>query len=237
MPWNPPFFTDDNRFLKYDPDAVPDDAPVWMKRSGMVLPNPDGQFIVDGEVAYIQPQQVDGLDFLGAKAEDILSLSKHHAEEPYYLVAEGKVQGDETEEIEPAQLTKEEQETTYVRQVVNSPWTQKLYFYIPEELKPEIAACGFQPTAEQLYLEGQGMAEGYILKLEFNEDVNESIIIKFTYNGANTVVVTKAEGQKSFVRNKSAQILEQTGSYLTVKVNHGGESGPNGEQWQAFIKQ
>jgi len=122
-------------------------------------------------------------------------------------VAEGKVQGDETEEIEPAQLTKEEQETTYVRQVVNSPWNQKLYFYIPEELKPKIAACGFQPTAEQLYLEGQGMAEGYVLKLEINEDVNESIIIKFIYNGANPVVVTKAEGQKSFVHDKSVQIL------------------------------
>ncbi len=245
-PWAPPFFTDDNRVLKYDPDAVPADAPIWMKRSGMVPANPNGLFIVDGEVAYIEPIQANGLSILGAKAEDVLHLSKHHAEELFYLVAEGTVRGDEIEEIDPSQLTKEEQETIYVRQIVNSPWNQKLYFYIPQALKPEIAECGYQPTAEQVYLEGEGMAEGYVLKLGFNEDVSESMIIKLPYNGANPVIVTKTEGRSSFVRDKSAQILGQTGGYVIAKVNHAGEFaavntqyllGPNGEQWEPFMKQ
>ncbi len=161
-------------------------------------------------------------------------------------MAEGTVKGEEIEEVNPDQLTPEEQETVYSRQVVNSPWNQKLYFYIPEELKSELAECGFQPTAEQIYLEGQGMAEGYVLKLGFNEEVSESMIIKLIYNGANPVIVTKTEGKNSFVRDKSAKILAQSGSYVTVKVNHPGEFaavstqyllGPNGEQWEAFMKQ
>jgi len=163
----------------------------------------------------------------------------------FYMVAEGSVKGEEIDEIDPALLTPEERETTYVRQVVNSPWSQKLYFYIPAHLKPEIAECGFQPSAEPLYLEGEGMAEGYVLKLGFNEDVHESMIIKLPYNGANPIIVTKTAGKTSFVRDKSAKILEQTGAYVTVKVNHAGEFaavntqfllGPNGEQWQPFMK-
>ena len=245
-PWAPPFFTDENRVLKYDPDAVPDDAPIWMKRSGMVPANPNGLFIVDGEVAYIEPIQANGLSILGAKAEDVLHLSKHHAEELFYMVAEGTVRGDEIEEIDPSQLTQEEQETIYVRQVVNSPWNQKLYFYIPEEVKPEIAECGYQPTAEAVYLQGQGMAEGYVLKLGFNEEVNESMIVKLPYNGANPTIVTKTEGKDGFVKDNSAQILNHTGGYVTVKVNHAGEfaavntqflTAPNAEQWEAFTKQ
>ena len=244
-PWAPPFFADQYKLLRYAPDEVPADAPIWMKRAGMVLNNPNGYFVVDGEVDYIQPMQANGLSVLGAKEEDILHLSKHHAEELFYMVAEGTVKGDEIEEIDPGKLTPEERETTYVRQVVNSPWNQKLYFYIPQQLKPEIAECGFQPTQEQLYLEGEGMAEGYVLKLGFNEDVSESMIIKLPYSGANPVIVTKTAGRSSFVRDKSAQVLDQTGGYVTVKVNHAGEFaainsqfllGPNGEQWQPFLK-
>jgi len=244
-PWAPPFFTEENRLLRYAPDEVPADAPIWMKRAGMVLNNPNGLFVVDGEVAYIQPIQADGLSVLGAKEEDILKLSKHHAEELFYMVAEGTVKGDEIEDIDAAVLTPEEREMEYVRQVVNSPWNQKLYFYIPKELKPEIAECGFQPSAEPLYLEGEGMAEGYVLKLGFNEDVSESMIIRLPYNGPNPVIVTKTAGKTSFERDKSAQILDQTGGYVTVKVNHAGEFaavntqfllGPNGEQWQPFLK-
>jgi len=162
------------------------------------------------------------------------------------MVAEGTVRGDEIEDVDTSKLTQEELETEYAKQVVNSPWNQKIYFYIPEELKPEIAECGFQPTAEQIYLDNEGLAEGYILKLGFNEDVNESMIIRLPYTGANPVIVTKTEGQKGFVQDKGAQILGQTGGYVTVKVNHAGEfaavntqflTAPNGEQWEAFMKQ
>ncbi len=245
VPWAPPWFTEENRMLRYDPESVPEDAPIWMKRSGMVLANPDGLFVVDGEVAYIEPVSADGTEFLGARADSVLELSKHHAEELFYMVADGTVRGDEIEDVDTSQLTQEELETTYVRQVVNSPWNQKLYFYIPEQLKPEIAECGFQPSAEELYLEGEGMAEGYVLKLGFNEDVNETMLIRLPYSGANPVIVTKSEGRQGFIRDKSAQILDQTGGYVTVKVDHAGEFaavntqyllGPNGEQWEPFMK-
>lgn len=246
VPWAPPFFTEDNRVLKYDPEAVPEDAPIWMKRSGMVPANPDGLFIVDGEVAYIGPIQANNLSILGAPARDVLSLSKHHAEELFYMVAEGTIRGDEIEEIDPSMLTQEERETEYARQVVNSPWNQKLYFYIPEELKSEIAECGFQPQAEQLYLDGKGLAEGYVLRLGFNEDVYESMIIKLPYTGVNPTVVTKIPGDTSFRSDSTARILGQTGVYLTVKVNHAGEFSavntqyllaPDREQWEAFMKE
>ncbi|MGQ9500418.1 MAG: hypothetical protein ACUVQ6_08835 [Dissulfurimicrobium sp.] len=43
--------------MKYDP------------AKGTIPANPNGLFIVDGEVAYIQPQQANNLSFLGAKAQ------------------------------------------------------------------------------------------------------------------------------------------------------------------------
>ncbi|NPA94889.1 MAG: hypothetical protein GXO58_05620 [Thermodesulfobacteria bacterium] len=246
LPWAPPWFTEENRLLRYEPESVPEDAPIWMKRAGMVLNNPDGFFVVDGEVAYIQPMHIDAMDFLGASEESILELSKHHAEELFYMVAEGTIQGHEIEEIDQSLLTDEEREMTYVRQVVNSPWNQKLYFYIPEELKPEIAECGFQPSAEEIYLEGKGMAHGYVLKLGFNEEVEEPVIIKLPYAGADPTIVTKTEEKGGFSKDPEAVILGQSGGFITVKVNHSGEfaavdtnylTAPNAEQWETFMKQ
>ena len=247
LPWAPPWFSEDGRFLRYEPENVPEDAPIWMKRAGMVLNNPEGYFVVDGEVAYIKPIKANNLSILGAKAEDVLKLSKHHAEELFYMVAEGHVRGDEIEEIEPALLTPEERETDFVRQVVASPWNQKLYFYIPAEIKPHLAECGFQPTAEEIYIHNKGLAEAYVAKIGFaeHEGGEESMIIKLPYSGVEPVIVTMKPGQTSFRKDKSAVILSQTSGYVTVKVNHPGEfaavngnmfKGVNVDLWKAFIK-
>ncbi len=247
VPWAPPWFNDQGRFLKYAPENVPADAPIWMKRSGMVLNNPNGYFVVDGEVNYIKPIQADGLAVLGAEAKDVLELSKHHAEELFYIVAEGTVKGGEIEGIDTSKLSKEEQNMEFVRQVVTSPWNQKLYFYIPAELKPEIEECGYQPASEKIYLDNKGMAEGFVAKVGFAEGkgVGEPIIIRLPYSGANPTIVTMVPGDVSFRPDSSAQILGMTSGYVTVKVNHPGEfaavdtdllTAPNAEQWQAWMK-
>ncbi len=245
IPWAPPFFTDDNRFLKYDPEAVPKDAPPWEKSSGMVPANPNGLFIVDRDVDYIRPINADNLRVIGARARDVLAASKEDAEELFYMVAEGTVKGDEIKEIDPSMLTQKERETEYVRQVVDSPWNQKIYFYIPEELKPEISECGFQPQKEQLYLDQKGLVEGYVLKLGFNEDVHESMIIKLPYYGIHPTIVSRTSDKAFFRPDHAAHILGQKGAYLIVKVNHAGEFSavdtgnlisPNWEEWKAFMK-
>ncbi len=247
LPWAPPWFSEEGRFLRYDPQSVPDDAPIWMKRAGMVLNNPDGYFVVDGEVAYIEPIQANNMAVLGAKAKDVLELSRHHAEELFYMVAEGSVKGSEIEEINPALLTPEEREMEFARQVVTSPWNQKLYFYIPLELKSHLAECGFQPTAEEIYIHNQGLAEAYVAKIGFaeHEGSNEPMIIKLPYTGAEPTIVSMKSGQTSFRRDKSAKILNQTSGYVTVVVDHPGEyaavnanlfKGVNIDLWKAFIK-
>ena len=249
LPWAPPWFTDEARLLKYDPENVPADAPIWMKRAGMVLNNPNGYFVVDGEVDYIKPIQANGMAVLGASASEVLELSKHHAEELFYMVAEGTVKGSEIEEIDTSKLTEEEKNMEFARQVVTSPWNQKLYFYIPAELKEtgEVEECGFQPSAEKIYLDNKGMAEGFVAKVGFakGKGVGEPIIIKLPYSGANPTIVTMVPGDVSFRPDSSAQILSMTSGYVTVKVNHPGEfaavdmdllTAPNGEQWQAWMK-
>ncbi len=246
LPWAPPWFNEEGRILKYDPENVPEDAPIWMKRAGMVMNNPNGYFVVDGEVAYIKPIQANGMAVLGARAEEVLHLSKHHAEELFYMVAEGSVKGAEIDEIDTSKLTEAEKNMEFVRQVVTSPWNQKLYFYIPEELKHHIAECGFQPTAEKIYLYNQGMAEGFVAKIGFAEEVgSEPMIIKLPYFGANPTIVTMVPGDTAFRPDSSAVILNQTSGYVTVKVYHPGEFAavdaqlltfPNAEQWEAWLK-
>jgi len=247
LPWAPPWFSEEGRFLRYDPQNVPENAPIWMKRAGMVLNNPDGYFVVDGEVAYIEPIQANNMAVLGARAKDVLELSRHHAEELFYMVAEGNVKGREIEEINPAHLTPQQQEMEFARQVVTSPWNQKLYFYIPHELKPHLAECGFQPTSEEIYIHNQGLAEAYVAKIGFTEEEasGEPMIIKLPYSGAEPTIVTMKPGQTSFRQDKSAKILNQTSGYVTVMVDHPGEfaavnanlfKGVNIDLWKAFLR-
>ncbi len=247
LPWAPPFFQEQYRLLKWEPESVPEDAPIWMKRSGMIM-NPELEkplFVVDPEVYYIEPIQANGLSILGASAHEVLHLSKHHAEELYYIVAEGTILGHEIPGIDLNKLTQEELEREYAQQVVNTPWNQKLYFYIPAEMKNEIAECGFIPTKEKFYVDGQGDNQGYIVKLGFNGPVHESVIIRLPFDGANPQIVTKSPGDQFFKRDYSAEIIGVDGGFVTVKVHHAGEFAavdagdyeiPNLHLWDAFLK-
>ena len=245
LPWAPPWFTEDNRFLRYAPDEVPDGAPVWMKRAGMVMNNPDGLFVVDGEVAYVEPITANNMSILGAKAEDVLKLSKHHAEELFYMVAEGSVKGEEIEGIDHSLLSQEELETTYVRQVVNGPWDQVVHFYVPEQMKSEIAEMGFMPQEELIYVNGAGMFPAYVAKVGINGGMHESCIIRLPFSGAEASIVSMAPGQTSYRFDNDAVVLGHSSSYIYVKVDHDGEyaaversaaTGVNAELWEAFIQ-
>ncbi len=249
LPWAPPWFSEANRLLKYDPSKVTADAPIWMKRSGMILNNANGYFIVDGEVAYITPITANNVSVLGAKAEDLLKLSYHHAEELFYMVAEGKVKGYEITDItDLSGTTPAELEAEYVKQVVNGPWSDKQYVYLPERLKSEIAECGFFPQPEWVYLSNKGFAEAFVFTIGFHEDSQDSFFIRLPSYGPAPEIWTKSHEEEGsiFKLDKTAKIVGYSGSYVVVKVNHQGEfaavekgsgsMGPLTDLWKAFSK-
>jgi hypothetical protein len=245
MHWAPPWFDEQYRLLRYAPDEVPAEAPVWMKRAGMVVNNPDGLFVVDGEVAYVEPVRANNMEILGAKAEDVLHLSHHHAEELFYMVSNGTVTGEEIEGIDHSLLTKEELETLYERQVVNSPWSQVVEFYVPAHMKGELAEMGFMPQEELIYVNGAGMFPAYVAAVGVNGGMHEACIIRLPFAGAEAMIVSKGAGDTSFHEATDAVVLGHTGSYLFVKVAHNGEyaavergaaTGVNAHLWDAFME-
>ncbi len=210
-PWAPPWFKDDNRLLKYN------------RESGkMEVHNPNGFFLVDGEVDYIEPQEANGLRFLGAKAEDVLELSEHHAEELFYITNDGEITGDELAEegIDTSLLTQEEKETTFLRQVVNGPWNDKIYFYVPKSLRPEVTEMGIVQAKEYAYLEDFGFAQAYEVKYgaEGQEAENETVILRLPFTGAAPKIWKKAVGDYAFRLDRDAVILGYTGAYVIAKV-------------------
>ncbi len=247
LPWNPPWFKEEGRFLKFDLDAAAKTNVPWMKASGMVLANGGkGYFVVDGEVSYIEPVKANGLNFLGARQDEVLAHSKHHSETLFYMATEGKVKGSEIEGIDGSMLTAQEQATEYVRQVVNGPWSDKLYFYVPEHLRSEVTEMGFLPQAEYIYLDNKGFATAYVVKIGLHDDTVESMVIKLPFTGAKPTIWHK-HGEDAYTEAHGAQILAYNGGYLTVKVQGMGEyaaidegavnSGPLfNELWGAFMK-
>ncbi len=215
MPWAPAWFKEENRALKYN------------EETGKMEPaNPNGFFIVDGEVAYIKPVEANGVKFLGAEAKDVLALSKHHAEELFYIVAEGKVEkGKIADElgVSSSNFSSEELNEEYVRQVVNGPWSDKHYFYVPAELKPKIIEMGFVPGKVSVYAKGAGFIEGYMCKIDVEDLDGKTMIIQLPFDGATPVIYRKAPGDIYFAPVKDAKVLTYNGNYITVKVNANGE--------------
>ncbi len=220
LPWAPPWFREENRIMTFDPEAAKDAPAEYMRKTGMVPVNLNGLYVVDGEVIYIEPIQANGLSFLGAKAEDILEHSKHHAEELFYMTTEGSVRGDEIEEVSNlGLLTPEELETVYVRQVVNGPWNDKQYFYVPEHLRPEVTEMGIVPSEEFVYLDGQGFAQAYVVRIGVEEETSEPMIIRIPFSGANPEIWRMDQGDFAFRKDSGAVILGFSGPYVIVKVN------------------
>jgi len=239
MPWSPPWFRDENRFMKYNPET-----------GQMEMANPDGLFLVDGEVDYIKPMQANGLQFIGARADEILELSHHHAEELFQRAAEGTITGENIPGIDPELLTPEEREAEYAKQVSNGPWMDKQYFYVPAGMLYHVQACGFNPAMEDVYLSGRGFAQAYILNYEYEaEDGHaESSIIRLPYAAAaKPEIWHKSAGSDYFTLDQQAKVVGQQGTYVLVKVSHPGEyiaveQGAGGSNellndlWGAYMK-
>ncbi len=215
MPWAPAWFKEENRAMKYN------------KETGkMESANSNGFFIVDGEVDYIKPVQANGVKFLGAEAKDVLELSKHHAEEAFYMAAEGNVEkGKIADEfgVSESNFTSDELNTEYSKQVVNGPWSDKHYFYIPSDLKLKVVEMGFTPGKSAVYAQGAGFVEGYMCKVEIEDLNNQSIIIQLPFDGATPVIYRKESGDIYFTAVTDAKVLSYNGNYITVKVNKNGE--------------
>jgi len=240
VPWSPPWFRDENRFMRYDKD------------SGMMkVTNPNGLFVVDGEVDYIKPMEANGLRFLGARADEVLKLSHHQAEELFKMAGEGTILGSDIDTIEPMTLTPAEAQTTYVRQVVNGPWMDKQYFYVPQDLKDKLQACGFTPGKEEVYLSGRGFAQAYTLNYEYEGEAASAgaraTIIRLPFTGADVEIWTKEANNKYFNLDRQAEVVGHRGAYVLVKVDHPGEfvaveQGAGGDSslmnglWGAFMK-
>lgn len=214
MPWSPPWFRDENRLMRYNNET-----------GKMDLTNPNGLFVLDGEVDYIKPMEANGLHFLGARADEVLAVSHHHAEELFQLASIGTVTGNEIPGIKDGSLTKDELAAGYARQVINGPWSDQHYVYVPEEIRPELEACGFAPSKEDVYLKGQGLVSAYILNYEYREsgEPEAASIICLPFTGATAEVWSRTEGSDYFTKDESAEVVGYQGGYILVKVEHPGE--------------
>jgi hypothetical protein len=170
--------------------------------------------------------QANGLRFIGAKAEDVLELSHHHAEELFSLAAEGTVTGKKIPGIDPGMLTPEEQNTKYAKQVVNGPWGDKMYFYLPEPVKKHLAACGFLVgSGESIYLSGRGFVTARPLNFEFEAEEGETptSIIRLPYSGVEPEIWRLGEHDTFYALDHEAEVVGYQGGYVLVKVTEPGE--------------
>ena len=210
LPWAPPWFRDENRALRYD-----------REQGKMVPANPNGFFIVDGEVDYIEPQHVNGTSFLGARADDVLSLSRHHAEELFYLADEGTITGSDIPGIDQSLLTSEERQATYVRQIVTGPWNDKQHYYVPEELKPEIREMGMVQFPEEIRLSDGREVNAYVVRIGFNEENQETLIIYLPMTAAGSGqprIWRQDPGSNAYEPDTGATVVGSTSNYVIAKV-------------------
>ncbi len=215
VPWAPPWFKESNRFMKYNPET-----------GKMELVNPDGLFLVDGEVAYIKPLQANGLRFLGAKASEVLELSHHHAEELFGLASEGTIKGSEIPGLDPALLTPEERNGEFFKQVVNGPWGDKMYFYLPKAVKHHLKACGFLVgSGENVYLYGRGFVQARPLSFEYEaeEAAGTTSIIRLPYTGVEPEIWKLGENDTFYTYAADAEVIGYQGGYVLVKVSEPAE--------------
>ncbi len=210
LPWAPPWFRDENRALRYD------------RTLGKMVPaNPNGFFIVDGEVDYIEPQQANGVSFLGARADEVLSLSKHHAEELFYLTAEGTVTGSQIKGVNSRLLTPEERETTYVRQIVTGPWNDKQHFYVPQELKSEIREMGMVQFPQEVRLDNGRSASAYVVRIGFNEETTESLFVYLPLSGSGVgwpTIWRQDPGSPVYHLETTAKIVGFSPRYVIARI-------------------
>ena len=240
LPWAPPWFQEKYRALTFDPEAAKTAPLEYMKKTAMVPTqymsdflngtNPDMPFfVVDGEVIYIKKITPAGtnMTILGAEEKDILEHSYHHAEELFYMVTEGDITGEELGEegVDTELLTQEEKETTFVKQVVTGPWNDKIYFYVPKSLRPEVTELGIVQAKEYVYLNDFGFAQAYEVKYgaEGESADNEPVILRIPFTGAAPKIWKKVEGDYAYRLDNDAVIVGYAGAYVLAKVKGPGE--------------
>ncbi len=213
LPWQPKWFKEEYRLLKWDAE------------NGLQVNNPQGLFVVDPEVYYIEPVDANGLHVLGASEEEILAHSHHHAEELFYLYSEEE-EGAFIEEISPY-LSDQERNMAFEKQLVNGPWDDRQFFYIPAGY--ELEACGILPAKQKIYVgrkkyESRGrFFEAYVAHVEFVNHEPKAYYIKLPFTGIKPVVYSRHGDTPYFEKDKEAQILEYSGAYVLVRVTHGGD--------------
>ena len=148
LPWTPPWFQEENRLLKYD-----------AHENAMLPANMEsGFFIVDGEVDYIKPVGGNGLAFLGARADDILDLSHHHAKHLFYQARGEETLGSAIYGIPDKWMTPEENERLYVPQVTRFIRASKHLStdWIPVDLRSHVSAFGYSPVEQKIRIQTDG---------------------------------------------------------------------------------
>ncbi len=227
LPWSPPWFSEANRALKFNHENG------QMEPTGNSGTDGKGAlFIVDGEVDYIEPVSGNGLRFLGAKAEDVLHLSKHHAEHLFYLHGEEKVSGNELPGINQRFLTSEEKEQTYIKQIANGPRDRLVTMFIPEHLKPELTEMGMPQFVQDItFADEDGKttaAKGYVVRVGLHHESTEAMfismpVIKGAPNRTWPILLKQDDigepwHQVNSCSNSEARIIGAFADYVKVKL-------------------
>jgi hypothetical protein len=203
---------------------IPWKAPFMDEQYRYSPKNTNGLYVVDKEIAYIKPQTANGMQFIGAKASEVLEGSKHQAEELFYLASEGEVKGTDIENNFGITLSENEKATTYLKQIVNGPWDDKQIFYIPQQLDKNITALGFVPVLQNVHLENGKQVNEYVLKILSSVPSYNYFIIKLPFTGKNPVIYYKGPDDSVYSVSKEAKILDQKeGIYVVVKAIKIGE--------------
>jgi hypothetical protein len=147
-------------------------------------------------------------------------------------------------------LTPEERETDYLKQVVNGPWGDKMYFYLPQAVKHELEACGFLVgTGEDVYLYGRGFVKAWPVTFEYKAEKGESpaSIIRLPYTGVEPEIWKLGEDDTFYTYASNAEVVGYQGGYVLVKVEEPAEyiavakaaGGPSEllyDLWGAYMK-
>jgi len=113
-----------------------------------------------------------------------------------------------------------------IKQVVNGPWGDKMYFYLPEPVKKHLAACGFLVgSGESVYLSGRGFVTARPVNFEFEAEEGETptSIIRLPYSGTEPEIWRLGEHDTFYALDHEAEVVGYQGGYVLVKVTEPGE--------------
>lgn len=253
LPWQPPWFEEANRALEYNHETGE------MEPTGEIGSDGKGAFfIVDGEIAYVKgfgkrgQEPANNMKIIGAKAHDLLHLSKHHAEELFYLAGEDTVMGSMLPGVSQNQLTDEEKEEIYVHQIANGPANLNgdvpVAMFIPEHLKPAITEMGIVQFPQHIELHAGSynyVGKAHVVRVGLHHDSEEAMFISMPvldrpeeFHGYGPMLVKQDDEHSPWNRVDgggvlaSATVVGRSPGYMMVRIRgaHGG-SGRYAAVW------